>query len=572
MCFLSKRFVRSLMITILFSGMVSGNIMAQPLTKADWRVDLDFLSETLKSVHPNPFHRVPETVFDSTRQALERDIDRLNDRSIAVRMAGLVALISDGHTSLRIKSGVLSSDQWYPIHIEQFVEGLFIVGTDQANQSILGAQVIRLGNQSAEAAWEKVEVLIGGDNLFFKMGVAPLLIAIPEVLGALEITANDHLAIEVKLANGQRKTVQINPVSLPSGRNWFYGEAGPNETRVTLPAVPENDRDPAYQHNGDGYWYQLNKTTGQLYAQINMVLNTDKPVFLNGERRTVSLSRFADEVFKQVDAGSVRTLILDLRYNGGGNNSLAAPLVDGIAARSELNQKDRLFVITGRQTYSAAMNLASLLEGRTRATFVGEPPGGSPHHYGDATPFLLPHSRLRVNVSTLHWDMGVQPSDVREIMEPDIPVVPHFEAFKAGKDPVIAAIEGYDQNTVLADKMMAVYKAQGIEAALEVFLLLKSAAPPAPWHSSAQQLIGFGYRLITGGGSGGDIFRAFRFATEQYPNAPEAWYEMGRVLAFPERWEDAEKAFAKARELRPASTMIRRMHAAAMQKKVSGKQ
>ena len=381
MSFHFKTFVRNLMTAILFFGMVSEAVMAKALIKANWREDLAFLTETVKAVHPNPFHRVPEAVFDSARQVLEQDIDRLNDRMIAVRMAALVALISDGHTSLRIKSGVLTSDQWFPLHIEQFVEGLFVVGTDQPNQAVLGAQVIRVGNQPAEVAWERAESLIGGDNLFFKMGVAPLLMAMPEALEALGLTTDNRLTLTVKLANGQTKTVQVSPVNLSSGRNWFFGEAGANETRATLPDFPERNLDLACQHRLDGYWYTLDKATGRLYAQINMVLNTDKPVFLNGERRSVSLSGFADELFRQVDTGDVRKLILDLRYNGGGNNRLAVPIVDGIVARSAINQKDRLFVITGRQTYSAAMNLTSLLEGRTNATFAGEPPGGSPHHY-----------------------------------------------------------------------------------------------------------------------------------------------------------------------------------------------
>src|SRR5947209_18810855 len=65
--------------------------------------------------------------------------------------------------------------------------------------------------------------------------------------------------------------------------------------------------------------------------------------------------------------------------------------------------KGHLFVITGRLTFSAAMNLASRLEHETHATFVGEPTDSRPNHYGDAVTPTLPASGSTVRVSTRHW-------------------------------------------------------------------------------------------------------------------------------------------------------------------------
>src|SRR3989442_15208168 len=62
--------------------------------------------------------------------------------------------------------------------------------------------------------------------------------------------------------------------------------------------------------------------------------------------------------------------------------------------------KGHLFVITGRLTFSAAMNLASRLEHETHATFVGEPTGSRPNHYGEAVTLTLPASGITARGST----------------------------------------------------------------------------------------------------------------------------------------------------------------------------
>src|SRR5437870_9361362 len=85
--------------------------------------------------------------------------------------------------------------------------------------------------------------------------------------------------------------------------------------------------------------------------------------------------------------------------------------------------KGHLFVITGRLTFSAAMNLASRLEHETHATFVGEPTGSRPNHYGEAVTLTLPASGITVRVSTRYW-RDSKPNDKRLWIAPEMPAPP----------------------------------------------------------------------------------------------------------------------------------------------------
>jgi len=155
-----------------------------------------------------------------------------------------------------------------------------------------------------------------------------------------------------------------------------------------------------------------------------------------------SLAGFCERLFAFVDEHPTTRLVLDIRENGGGNNYLNQPLLHGLIACHELNQPGRLFVITGRDTFSAAMCLAVELERHTQALFVGEPPGATPNHFGDSEQFTLPASGLQVRCSLLVWQNS-DPRDQRPWISPDLPAELSFADFFAGRDPALEAVLAY---------------------------------------------------------------------------------------------------------------------------------
>jgi len=266
-------------------------------------------------------------------------------------------------------------------------------------------------------------------------------------------------------------------------------------------------------------------------------------------------------VLARIDSGDVDVVVLDLRNNPGGNNGLIQAFVHGLESRAKINSRGHLFVITGRRTYSAAMNFTSLLEERTAAIFVGEPPGGSPSHYGDATSFTLPNSKLSFNVSTLHWDLGVAPTDVREVHEPGLLAPPAMEAIRAGRDPALEMIRAWKSGGLLRERLLERYRNGGVDSALA--LARAEATGPGLWPSRVQEMVAFGYSLYGVKAPGADMRRVFEAITEIYPESHYAWFQLGRLHQFSGRPGDAAAAFARARRLRPSNDLIRRFSEAA---------
>ena len=114
-------------------------------------------------------------------------------------------------------------------------------------------------------------------------------------------------------------------------------------------------------------------------------------------------------------------------------------IVGAIVGFEQSSPENRIFVITGRNTFSAAQNFINRVERLTNATFVGEPSSSSPNFVGEETDLLLPWSRLRGSISTRYWQDS-DPWDERPWIAPDLAVELTVEQYLEGVDPVLERV------------------------------------------------------------------------------------------------------------------------------------
>ena len=127
-----------------------------------------------------------------------------------------------------------------------------------------------------------------------------------------------------------------------------------------------------------------------------------------------------------------------MRWNKGGNNFLNAPILEGLIRSTKINQPGKLFVIVGRNTFSAAMCGATQIERYTKAIMVGEPTGSSPNFIGETVIVKLPYSKMTASISDLYWQNSVA-MDYRTWIAPRIYTPPTFAAYRAGRDLALEA-------------------------------------------------------------------------------------------------------------------------------------
>src|SRR5690606_1821011 len=107
------------------------------------------------------------------------------------------------------------------------------------------------------------------------------------------------------------------------------------------------------------FWHEVLPDSRTMYCQLNGI-GHGKQFF----------HRYFEKLFAEIDSTGIERLVLDLRWNGGGNTFLNAPLIEGILRSEKFRKPGNLFVIVGRNTFSAAINTTVDLERRTSAILV----------------------------------------------------------------------------------------------------------------------------------------------------------------------------------------------------------
>jgi C-terminal processing protease CtpA/Prc len=175
----------------------------------------------------------------------------------------------------------------------------------------------------------------------------------------------------------------------------------------------------------DYYWQRYLEDSQTLYIQYNRCAND--PV--------LPFHRFATDVMAEADRHPGVRVIVDLRYNAGGDSKVFLPLKAGLEQRHE--KLGHIYVLIGSGTMGSAVEHAAEFKSFLQATVIGEPTGGTASSYGDEKIATLPNSKLVVQFTT-KW-LGVKTKDEPDALKPDVTVPRTFDDIVAGRDSVLEA-------------------------------------------------------------------------------------------------------------------------------------
>jgi hypothetical protein len=168
------------------------------------------------------------------------------------------------------------------------------------------------------------------------------------------------------------------------------------------------------------YWHAFLEDSKTLYIQYNRCAADPKLPFAD----------FTSSVLKDIDEHRPHRVVVDLRFNTGGNSRVIQPLIQGLSARRKVIGVP--YALIGPITFSSGIMAANDLRNKAKAKLVGSPTGGLLGGYGEAPERRLPNSGVNVQWTIKKFNSGRQ-------IKPDIKAEMRLEDVLVGRDAVLEA-------------------------------------------------------------------------------------------------------------------------------------
>ncbi len=390
-----------------------------------WRQDLESLVTIREEIHPEPWHAISRDEYVDEVNAAVARIPVLNDDELLVELTRLASLPNsfgrEGHGGFFLWGEGDYGVSLYPLRLYWFDDGIFVVDALAPHEDLIGARLERINGHEVDELAAAVEPLISRDNEQQVLATTPRLLLVANVLHGLGYVPDAQAPVNFEFSagasGGANETAALEPVSL--------SRAGPLLGGHFFWTVPPRPDGPLWLSNlEDELWWEVDEATSTLFVGYNAV----------GPR----LYFLIDDLTAIVESGEVDRLLVDLRHNGGGDNTTYPPLLDLVRDAAE-DLPSGAYVAMGRATFSAAGNFVTEVERTSQAVLVGEDSGTSPNQYGDGRATTLPHTGLVFRVAARYTVKG-DPDDERLTVPPDLPAPLTSTDYFSDRDPVMEAI------------------------------------------------------------------------------------------------------------------------------------
>jgi len=366
--------------------------------------------------------------------SLEPRAASLTSAEFLIAVAKTTALADNGHDSW-----YPGEDAWLPkrapLGLFWFPDALVIARAAPAERDLLGARVTAIDGHSVDELFTRLRPLAGGTEDYRRWNLS-LYPERAELLHALGLAASpDRLTLSLVLRDGTATTREIG--MLP-GDSAPHG-AAPGRLLSGL----HDGNEPLYLQDPDRLFRVVDlPAIGATYLQFR------------SHQGTVieSIEDFVRATREHLAQTKPENLIVDLRFDGGGNIDPTVEFFNGLAAAVP----GRIYVIVSRLTFSAGIVATALIEQSAgdRALIVGEPVGDSLRFWSEGKPVCLPESKYCVQVTDGVWDLvngcaqeaGCYGDAYRvkvPDLDPDLAAPLTAGSWLAGTDPAMTAIEAH---------------------------------------------------------------------------------------------------------------------------------
>jgi hypothetical protein len=376
---------------------------------------------------------------------LDEALGRTTRVAFELELARIVALADNGHT--------IAFPNTRSTHFNRVAIRLTPIGADfrvlrapTSASDLLGARLVAIDGHAVAELRAAGRTLAGGVPAR-RDQMATFLLESPEQLQALGLSKNaDRATYAFETMAG--KTIERQLVAEaprpdggfpPGSDRWLSPEPVAGESLTSLLTV---GRSPwALAEVSTAFRVRTDADLRALVMQMRRV--SDAPGH--------PIAAFLAEVTQRIQTEHPENIVIDMRFNGGGNLQTTRDFMQGLPSLVP----GRIFVLTSPWTFSAAISSVGYLKqaAPARVTIVGEDVGDRLNFFAEGGPVFLPNSGVGVSIATQRHDYQtgcVGFSDCHgpvvrypiavPTLAPAIAAPWTIEAYAVGRDPGLEAV------------------------------------------------------------------------------------------------------------------------------------
>jgi hypothetical protein len=372
---------------------------------------------------------------------LHQHLGAISNARFVLELSQIVALADNGHTAM-LSRGTLPELASVGIRFTVFGEDFYVVRAIPDHADLLGGRLVAIDGIDIMTLLAAARTLRGGIPSWRDRFAASFFES-PGQLHAMNLAQSAARAsYRFRLRDGTAREAALD--RLPgSGRDQSSSMLDPSAGRSGWQVLLAADRAPwSLQEYSTPF---RRRDAPELDA---MVIQLHANIDIQGE----SIAAFLNDAETARANAHRKNVVLDMRFNGGGNLQLTRGFMVSLPDR--LPPGGRVVVLTSPWTFSAAISSVGYLKqaGGDRVVLVGEAPGDRLQFWAEGTPFRLPSSGAWILPATARHDYfdGCRhftdchdyvtrfPIAVKSLA-PDIAAPWTIESYAAGRDPGMEA-------------------------------------------------------------------------------------------------------------------------------------
>jgi hypothetical protein len=382
-------------------------------------------------------------------EALQNDAANLSAAEFDLAVARIVAAADNAHTKVREYSRTPRYSR-LPVRGHMFDDGYFLIRAHNDYENLLGMKLIAIDGKTVTDIQQGLRPYIGGNEATFDKYL-PYLMESPELRHAAGlISSPNSLQLTLQNEEGEQSTVTLAAPYPPSNEqiarsNMLLEPKVYSQSQPEWQSVHPSDATlPLYlQAPFEQFQFVQDQVAGFSYLQFWTNNNV-------GDR---SISDFCAESLATFRRNPTPNLVIDHRFNGGGNYHHTADCMEKLGR--SVPQDGKLYVVVSGATFSAGIVSAAtaVVAAGDRATIIGTSVGDRLVSWGEDNLLQLPNSEIEIKFSTGKHDLingcgdwrecywGNLFSDLRiDSLDPDVRVPLSYADYRAGRDPVMETI------------------------------------------------------------------------------------------------------------------------------------